>query len=829
MDLGRLLLELHPENRDLLRKREKTIYKHNNATVAVDFNKTCIINGLLPKYTYCRRASSRRITPQQRMHYLKGELKEKQNLVSSLTAELEHLKEKWREKDVPEHLRRSIEERLTRLGDQHLSQAKQRIGRKLSTLYGGPIETPRQIDQFINLSSSTLTEDQRAFLNLGLNCHYMNKPKALEKRIELEILLDEIQQLERSNKVTASPDIQAEIIREANTTRGHTRSSLLTPTLRAAAKELRNNDNIVIRRADKSSVFVILDKNDYINKMMNILQDNTKFTRITKNTTNDLKTRLNRIIRSNNKKTDTQKLPLIEGDYSPGYAYGNVKVHKAGNPLRPIISQTPSVTYKLAKHLNDLLSPYTPSSFSLKSTEEFLDIVKSTRPANTMASMDVESLFTNVPVDETINLICHRIYHSNETPLSIPEESLRSLLRTCTKEVPFYGPDGKMYVQCDGVAMGSPLGPLFANFYMGSIENKIFFHQPELKPSIYVRYVDDIFLNTDTESDVTHLVNTFKENSSLNFTYEMEDNGKLPFLDVMVQRNTTSFSTEVYVKSTNLGFCLNGASECPEKYLLSVINSFVRRAFTHCSTWTATNLELNRISQLLSNNGYSKETIDATIRRHMDSYMHQHRKEEAKQQINLFYKNYMSSAYKEEEKTLKKIITNNVKPTDPDTKLNLVIYYKSRRTSNLVMRNSCLPPTTKLQEVNVVYQHTCTVGDCSRLNSRYIGFTTTTLSRRITAHLQDGAIKRHYRDSHGILLTRKHMDENTTIISKETNKRRLKMTEAVYINTDKPIINVQLQPEMTLPTRRHPTGHTHQSLPAALPSPHPNPPGEREQ
>ena len=163
----------------------------------------------------------------------------------------------------------------------------------------------------------------------------------------------------------------------------------------------------------------------------------------------------------------------------------------------------------------------------------------------------------------------------------------------------------------------------------------------------------------------------------------------------------------------------------------------------------------------------------------------------------------MSSKYKDDEKAIKSIVEKHVKPADPNTKLNLVIYYKSRKTANLVMRNSCLPPTTWLQEVNVVYQHTCTVGDCSRLNTRYIGFTTTTLSRRITSHLQDGAIKRHYRDSHGLQLTRSHMDNNTIILEKQTNKSRLKMTEAVYIHTIKPSINIQVQPESTIPTRRH--------------------------
>ncbi|MPC75894.1 hypothetical protein E2C01_070293 [Portunus trituberculatus] len=102
----------------------------------------------------------------------------------------------------------------------------------------------------------------------------------------------------------------------------------------------------------------------------------------------------------------------------------------------------------------------------------------------------------------------------------------------------------------------------------------------------------------------------------------------------------------------------------------------------------------------------------------------------------------MSTAYKEDENAINKIICSNVTPTSAHTRLNIVILYKSRKTANFVMKTSCLPPLSPLQKVNVVYQRKCTVGDCSHLNSRYIGFATTILSKRITAHLQDGAIRR---------------------------------------------------------------------------------------
>ena len=87
-----------------------------------------------------------------------------------------------------------------------------------------------------------------------------------------------------------------------------------------------------------------------------------------------------------------------------------------------------------------------------------------------------------------------------------------------------------MYVQVDGVAMGSPLGVLFANFYMGSLEEKIFTQHPDLKPPLYARYIDDIFINASSEEHVTQLIDIFKNNSALNFTHEIEEDQQLPFL-----------------------------------------------------------------------------------------------------------------------------------------------------------------------------------------------------------------------------------------------------------------------------------------------------------
>ncbi|XP_076043863.1 uncharacterized protein LOC143026956 [Oratosquilla oratoria] len=201
---------------------------------------------------------------------------------------------------------------------------------------------------------------------------------------------------------------------------------------------------------------------------------------------------------------DSPKFPKLTGKYSLGYAFGNIKTHKPGNPIRPIISQIPTTTYPIAKKLNELLTPYVPSTYTIASAPDFLEILRDSpsKEDAIIASLDVESLFTNVNVDRTIDFILKRVYHcDNTTPLNIPEKSLKSLLEICTKEALFTSPNGRMYKQIDGVAMGSHLGVLFANFFMGTIETELLV---EARPSIYCCYVDDRHLRTNTAHQIAY-------------------------------------------------------------------------------------------------------------------------------------------------------------------------------------------------------------------------------------------------------------------------------------------------------------------------------------
>ena len=75
-----------------------------------------------------------------------------------------------------------------------------------------------------------------------------------------------------------------------------------------------------------------------------------------------------------------------------------------------------------------------------------------------IASLDVECLFTNIPVDEPKNLILDRVCrHNPDTPKTdIPKDALKKLLQICTKEIPYINFKGHMYQQFEGVATIAP-------------------------------------------------------------------------------------------------------------------------------------------------------------------------------------------------------------------------------------------------------------------------------------------------------------------------------------------------------------------------------------
>ena len=91
----------------------------------------------------------------------------------------------------------------------------------------------------------------------------------------------------------------------------------------------------------------------------------------------------------------------------------------------------------------------------------------------------------------------------------------KKLLLACTTKSSFLHIDNSLYLQADDVSMDFRLGVTLANFYMVNVENNILDNNPHLKPSLYCRYVDDIFIVVDSLEQLMLLKQTFNNSSVL--------------------------------------------------------------------------------------------------------------------------------------------------------------------------------------------------------------------------------------------------------------------------------------------------------------------------
>ena len=219
-----------------------------------------------------------------------------------------------------------------------------------------------------------------------------------------------------------------------------------------------------------------------------------------------------------------------------------------------------------------------------------------------MISYDVSSLFTNIPLAETVD-IAIQLLLDNEPGLGMSREELITLFEFATAKSHFLFND-EIYDQIDGVAMGSPLGPVLANIFMGHYEKIWIENYMGTKPEIYKRYVDDIFCLFQNEVDALIFFEYLNEQHiNIKFTYEKEIDGKLCFLDVLIKNvNTQKFETSVFRKSTFTGLLTNFLSFAPMLYKVALIKTLINRVHCICSNSKILLENLKEVKTILGKN-----------------------------------------------------------------------------------------------------------------------------------------------------------------------------------------------------------------------------------
>ncbi|CAM2729790.1 unnamed protein product [Rotaria socialis] len=376
---------------------------------------------------------------------------------------------------------------------------------------------------------------------------------------------------------------------------------------RAILKKLREDDSIIITRPDKGRGIVVMNRQDYVNKMLTILNDSTKFSFLLEDPTIKREKLLNDLLkRLYNEHCITDQFHSIAGATGsyPGRLYGLPKIHKENVPLRPVLSSIGTFNYGLAKALSQILSTIIEKKNMIRDSFDFVKEVRTLSKdfsKHRMVSFDVSSLYTNVPINETIEIILNSLYVIQPIPPIIKRDDMKELLIFATKNSHFLF-DGKVYDQIGGVSMGSPLAPLLAEIFLQEFERKISSLLQELWIVYWKRYVDDTFVLLNSQFTTKHVcAELSKCHPSIQFTSEEEDpvTRTLPFLDVLVQRKPgANFHTCVYRTKNVLWF-----NDKVEQF---------------CSEENSLHKEFDFIRGLCAKNGYLARFVNSIIKRQLN-------------------------------------------------------------------------------------------------------------------------------------------------------------------------------------------------------------------
>ena len=389
-------------------------------------------------------------------------------------------------------------------------------------------------------------------------------------------------------------------------------NSNLTTDEQRALKRLKTDQNIVILPADKGRVTVVMDKTSYNDKMDSLVNDKQTYEVLKRDPTPALQRKLNNKLLTLTKtdKIDFRRYNRLRCSVpQPPKLYGLPKLHKPNIPMRPIVSFCGSPTYQLSKYLTNILKPLTDESrHKLQSTENFIDAIKTIQipDDHKLVSFDVKSLFTSIPLQLALDCTENAIKNSTAV-LPLPTDDIMDLLNLCLTST-YFQYNGKHYKQLHGTAMGSPVSVVVAEIVMQNIEEQALATYTRTIP-IWLRYVDDTFtaVHKDGIDDFHEHLN--RQNADIQFTKEIEENGKIPFLDCLVTRNNNKLQTTVYRKPTHTDRLLDQSSYNPTSHKATTIRTLTRRAQLVCDSPNSLQDETDYLYNVFSKNNYNTDFV----------------------------------------------------------------------------------------------------------------------------------------------------------------------------------------------------------------------------
>ena len=357
----------------------------------------------------------------------------------------------------------------------------------------------------------------------------------------------------------------------------------LNPTLRSALTDLKNNKDIIIKPADKGGATVIQNKANYIKEAMRQLNNPLHYKKLNKDPTSKTNNAATSLIKSLIQQEMITKQVgenMINRQPRTPCLYLLPKIHKPGNPGRPIVSTTGSPTDLISQYVDSRLRPYVYKISSyIKDSTHFLQILNTLNhiPSTaTLCTIDVSSLYTNIPHQEGIDA-CIK-------DMSTPSANTLGTLINFILKNNFFEFNKDFYQQIYGTAMGTAMAPSYANMFMNDLENK-FLNQSQNQPYLWIRYIDDIFMIwLNNQESLLQFINELNDfHPTIKFTKETS-NIHINYLDITVELTNNHIQTKSYHKPTDANTYLHYNSCHPKHQKDSIPYSQFLRMKRNSST-----------------------------------------------------------------------------------------------------------------------------------------------------------------------------------------------------------------------------------------------------
>lgn len=309
------------------------------------------------------------------------------------------------------------------------------------------------------------------------------------------------------------------------------------------------------------------------------------------------------------------------------------------------------------------------------------------------------------------------------------------------------------------------------------------------KPTIIKKYVDDLLV-VITKEEAENFLNFLNSyNTKIQFTAEFEENGKLPYLDILLHKkyNDNNIETSIYRKPTSKNRLMNFHSAHPLQQKIGMAFGLISRMLNLVSERFVKET-IADIHQILYMNNYPKNIINNLISRHFEKINGTHNSEPQSRN------SYKSLNYvKNMSDKIKNILQRY------DEKLN--IGFKVSKTVRRLTSRGSNNKSSKNQDSGVVYKFKCL--DCP---AEYIGQTGQKLGKRLSQHKDD--IKpqnleknRTAASTHVLNTQHKFNYDDAIIIGREKNTKKRIILESIGINRNREeVINLRSDIDFLNPT-----------------------------